>query len=185
MPTSRLEVAPQAIHFVYEAAVDLERPITVLDVGIGRGKYGLLLREYLGPALARITGLEAELRYVEEAPWVDELYDDVVFGDIADPRILGWAVAQSFDVVLMVDVLEHLTEADGTAVLRAFAPSTAIVVATPAVFFQNPEADDYPTETHRSIWDAPALERIRHLDRNSTEALVRYETVLVRLGASR
>ena len=63
MPTSYFEAIPDLI-----AAVKAESPESVLDVGIGFGKYGLLLREVLDVAAlryrredwhVRIDGVEA------------------------------------------------------------------------------------------------------------------------------
>lgn len=81
----------------------------------------------------------------------------------------GIAGLGSFDVVLMVDVLEHLTHEDG-AELLARIPGR-VVICTPRDYFQNPEAADYPTENHRSLWNSREIAAIRELETEDVEAL--------------
>lgn len=138
MPTSDINNIASVVHLAWEIA-----PERILDIGPGRGKYGLLLREYLEEPVF-IDAIEVEPRYVTSR--LEAIYDQVTVGSIMDhlPDL------DRYDLVLMVDVLEHLTKEEGQAVLDAcHAP---VIVATPREFFQNPEWESYPSEEHRSLW---------------------------------
>lgn len=159
MPSSNLVLAPAIVAMVAEL-----EPNSVLDVGPGCGKYGLLLREYVRRDL-RIVAVEAERRYAHELPWVSCLYDDVWWENVT---AMERAAFDGFDVVLMIDVLEHLSRDEGERLLQRIVPP--VIVCTPASFFQNPEADDYPTERHRSVWTAAEIAALRPLMREDIDA---------------
>lgn len=140
MPTSNLHLAPTVVNLVHTA----EPHRTVLDVGPGFGKYGLLLREYLNDPPAVIDAVEVEPSYI--TPRLEAIYN-VVFP--MDARDLSYSTYAMYDVVLMVDVIEHLSKADGIALLRQI--RGRVVVSTPATFFANDTALP-ESETHRSLW---------------------------------
>jgi hypothetical protein len=153
MPSSALPLVPTNVFTALE-----HKPRTVLDVGPGHGKYGLLLREY-APWLERLDAVEGEPRYLERFPWLERIYDNVIVGDVAE--LFGMELF--YDLVLMVDVLEHLDHDAGEALLRRI--PGRVIVCTPAVFFQNPEADQgFETERHRSLWTVAELAAIRPLE---------------------
>ena len=138
MPTSNLALAPAIIHLCWEV-----QPARILDVGPGWGKYGLLLREYVNPK-ATIDAVEMEPSYI--TPRLEAIYDTVYKCDVRD---FGEGTLETwYDLVLMVDVIEHLTKEDGLALLERIPGH--VVVCTPSEFFQNP--DTVPSEVHRSLW---------------------------------
>lgn len=186
MPSSLLALAPAIVALAWDRSEELGRPIRVLDVGVGHGKYGLLVREYLGDRLELIDGVEAESRYVNRFPWLEEVYrliyeaaiEDLVderapWATPTDPTILG-----TYDLVLMLDVLEHLDYEPAREVLKAI--PAPVVISTPRDYFQNPEHVEYPTENHRSHWSAESIATVRPIDREDLDALERYGAVLVR-----
>lgn len=138
------------------------RPRRVIDVGAGRGKYGLLVREYL-TWVERIDALEVVSAYrlgqpmAGEARWATELdliYDDV-YG-VAAQRFDRW---EEYDAALIIDVIEHLPKHQGAKLVSTVqAAGCAAVICTPRTFFQNPEADTVPSERHRSLWSARDFE---------------------------
>ncbi len=158
MPTSKLSYALP----VTLAACHAQRerrtggPYRVLDVGPGYGKYGLILREYLTPPTV-IDAVEAERRYC--TPRLRAIYDSVI---VNDARRLHQHALDRYDLIVMVDVIEHLSIEEGQSFLNRCHGS--VIVTTPTVFFQNPEAEQgWPTEEHRSFWraaDFPA-DRVR------------------------
>jgi SAM-dependent methyltransferase len=150
MPSSNLTIAPTVLAMLAEVA-----PRRVLDVGPGHGKYGVLCREYL-PTLERLDAIELEGRYVDRFPWLTAIYDRVAVGDICTAAAFEPEWLAGFDVVLMVDVLEHLTEGAATELLRRI--PGRIVIATPRDFFQNPEAGEgWESERHRSLWTSTSI----------------------------
>jgi hypothetical protein len=169
MPTSALALAHHLVNLAEQTRAD-----SILDVGPGYGKYGVLLREYLNHKPSELSCVEAERRYLDGARAIlhVEAYDEVYLGDVRDPTWTPFVALASglavtvpnriaeFDLVWMVDVLEHLPKADGAALLEAI-PGW-MVVCTPSHFFQNPEAlQGWETERHRSVWSLDDLRRVR------------------------
>lgn len=156
MPTSKLSAALPVI-LALEEAVRGKHGFSMLDVGPGHGKYGLLAREYL-PELAVLDAVEAESRYITPVLW--EIYDTVIQGDVLEMESFD------YDVVLMADVIEHLEKQEGHDLLNRI--TCPVVITTPAVWFQNPEAGQgWPTEEHRSIWgpqDFNRMTKVRMLE---------------------
>ncbi len=120
MPTS----APYAIPVVMNAVRQLQ-PQSILDIGVGFGKYGLLFREYLdlwnAEKLAetkreawttRIEGIEIFPDYL--TPVHDFVYDKIHIGDAID-IIDGLG---QYDLIFMGDVLEHFEKRRGTMLVR-------------------------------------------------------------------
>jgi SAM-dependent methyltransferase len=87
------------------------QPKSVLDIGVGFGKWGFLFREYLDVMAGRpfkkdwaiqIDGIEIFDPYIEEhQPCI---YDAVIMGDCV--KIIN--TIDSYDLVFMSDVLEHI-----------------------------------------------------------------------------
>lgn len=137
MPTSNLHLAPDVI-----TLIDQAHPRTVLDVGPGRGKFGILVREYV-PTLDSIEAVEAWEPYVTSL--LQCIYD---FVHVQDVRDMPDDRLASFDLVLMSEVIEHMPKEDGLALLDRIPGH--VVVTTPEQFF--PSVDYPPTERHVSHW---------------------------------
>lgn len=133
MPTSPSNMIPHII-----SCLRALRPESILDIGIGCGKYGLLAREYLQVSDAaaagersephlRVDGVEAFAQYI--GPIQKAVYDQVFVGDV---RELVHSL-KGYDVALMIDVIEHMTVADGRALLSALLQTACkgIVLTTP------------------------------------------------------
>lgn len=148
MPTSSPLVIGDVIHLVASAP-----HARVLDVGPGWGKYAVLIREYMNEKPDRLDAVEAHGPYITEHN-LPVLYDHVYTGDVCD---LPPQVIDLYDLVLMVDVLEHLTDEDAIALLQRV--PGRVVICTPMEFFSN--GPGLPSsETHRSHWP---LERLQQL----------------------
>jgi len=140
MPSSNVNLVPTIVSLIFGC-----KPRRVLDVGPGRGKYGLLTREYCSQWLERLDACEAWGGYV--TPILTAIYDHIRTGDVLG---VSANVLADYDLVLMLDVIEHLEKDAGLALLRRC--PQRVIVATPMEFFQNPEADAIPPERHRSLW---------------------------------
>src|SRR6266581_4701278 len=77
-----------------------ERPQSVLDVGAGWGKYGVLAREYAEPAI--VDAIDAN-------PPRYPVYDHTFVGDIRDLDHVLPAEAGPYDLALLIEVIEHLS----------------------------------------------------------------------------
>ncbi len=161
MPTSSLGVWPRLIHVCWEV-----NPRRILDVGPGHGKAGILLREYIGTVargngpIERVDAIEVEPRYAAAFPWLTAVYDDVYHGDIVDQ---GPEMLAAYDLVLFADSLEHIDKETALNLLARI--PGRVVLCTPLDFFQNPEADEWPSERHRSHWHARDFPgRVEHVE---------------------
>lgn len=148
------------------------RPQSVLDVGVGMGQYGFLLRNFLesehlfevdGKSArqrpreqwrVRIDGIEGYAGYLTPVhAWA---YQDVRIGDAL--ALLPTIADASYELVIAIDILEHFDTRDGLRLLaecRRVARRAALV-STPKVFHaQQVEAN--PLEDHRSLWTAAQL----------------------------
>jgi hypothetical protein len=152
MPISDFRHIPTVLHYALAL-----RPRSVLDVGVGMGTYGFLLRGFLdvdswspGPGRSvRIEGVEIFAPY-KNSVW-DFAYDRVHLGDVRELLpTLG-----SYDLVLMNDVLEHFVRSEARALVhQALAGAKAVIATTP-----NRECPQGPwggneAETHKSLLDA-------------------------------
>ena len=152
---------PDALSVV-AAWVQALGPSSVLDVGIGFGKYGLLFREYLDvspraergeryPAASgpvRIDGVEAYEPYVGTLQRA--IYDHVYVGD----ALSVLPTLPCYDLVFAADVLEHFTRANGARFLEMAATRAAlgVLIVTPAFELEQGEVFGNPFERHRSVW---------------------------------
>ncbi len=120
-----------------------ERPLSVLDVGAGWGKFGVLAREYAQPQ---------RLDAIDVAPPRYPVYDHVYVGDVRDLDRLIPAETPRYDLALVVEVLEHFEKADGWRVLELLSQrARRILIATPWGY-RPQEAPGLPYESHRSGW---------------------------------
>jgi Methyltransferase domain len=130
------------------------RPRRVLDIGVGYGKWGLLVREALDFIDGRfqrdewkvtIDGIDAH-RY--DSPLLDWVYDDVRICDVLDvaDKLAG------YDLVLMGDVIEHFEKEDGMRLLTVLLAHNRNVLLTTPLFYFDQEMEDNPYERHRSHW---------------------------------
>jgi hypothetical protein len=156
MPSSFPDALGVVVSFVQAL-----RPASVLDVGIGFGKYGVLFREYLDVAArppdepwdpaarrVRIDGIEAWPPYVTALQRA--VYDTVYTGEAGSLL----ATLPVYDLVFAADVLEHFDRPAGEAFL-ALALARArlgVLVVTPALEITQAAVFGNPWEVHRSVW---------------------------------
>jgi SAM-dependent methyltransferase len=148
------------------------QPSSVLDVGVGMGQYGVLLRNNLEHAnLFEVTGASARQRPREQwrvridgiegyggylTPVHAWAYQQVQVGDALD--LLARLDDASYDLVIAIDILEHFFPDDGLRLLaqcKRVARHTALVSTPKAFVAQHVEAN--PLEDHRSVWTADQL----------------------------
>ena len=153
MPSSRAEIISPAL----ERIESIEDCRSVLDIGVGFGKWGALCREYLDVWKGRVRPEEWAVRIdgVEVFPaYRNPLWD--LYTDVHETEALAWLreAPQSWDLVLMMDVLEHFTQADGFALLRAALARCAkmLIVAMPVVVRPQGEIYGNPHERHIAAW---------------------------------
>jgi len=137
------------------------RPRSVLDVGIGTGRFAVICRKKLESAsghprfmersnwTTKIEGVEVYEPYISDVQRL--LYDSIVIGDITNPTVeerLG-----SYDLCHMGDVLEPLSKEDGCRTLmRLLTKCSVCLIVTPYVV--SPQEAEFGNvhEIHRSQW---------------------------------
>jgi predicted TPR repeat methyltransferase len=138
------------------------RPRRVLDLGIGFGMYGAVVRQWLDlgvkPWSTYLVGVEAWADYGNPL-W--DLYDLVAVDSIENFVVRQ---TQVFDCVLFNDVLEHFAKDVGRQVLdrvcKTVAPGGTLAVGTPAVPAEQGAVHGNEFERHRSAWTASELSEL-------------------------
>ncbi len=148
----------QNIPYVVDVVMKIE-PRRVLDVGVGFGRWGMVLREFgevwfgrIHPEAweMRIEGIEAFPDNV--TPYHPHFYDEIHRGDaseIMEKLDGGW------DLVVFGDVLEHFDKAEGKRLLGlALAEAGYVLVNLPlGEHWEQGEVYGNPYEAHLSHWD--------------------------------
>lgn len=170
MPSSNLLVAPTVLHLINQ----VHKPGgKILDIGPGHGKYATLIREYIDPT-AQIMGLEMWDPYIHDHR-LTHLYDPVVKGDAREQTTQFYA---QFDVVLMADIIEHITLVEGEKLIDKIAGW--IIISTPRDFFHNPKSCP-PPETHVSHWTPQHFQAMARFDYLDPTMLKQVGGIVVRL----
>jgi len=137
-------------------------PNSILDIGAGFGKYGLLCREYLElwdereryhEFTRRIDAVEAFEEYITPVHKFvyNKLYVEDVFNIIDNLEL-------NYDLVLLIDVLEHFEKEKGTLLVRKILTENGgIIISTPKKFINQIDIFDNEYEIHRSEWTQAEL----------------------------
>ena len=121
LPTSKWHQIPKIISIAYKL-----KPKSILDIGIGSGKYGLLMKEYVRPDI--LDGVEAFEPYLGDVQ--KSIYDNIYVEDITKMDI------PKYDLYLLIDVLEHIEKEKGKELLKKL--KGRVIVAMP----KNIEVDE-------------------------------------------
>jgi SAM-dependent methyltransferase len=152
MPTSQF----RQLNEIVEAIV-FSRPRSVLDIGVGYAKYGVLTREYLDHGwcrpegtnrTCRVDGIEGFPAYV--SPLHSLVYDHLYVGDAREilPRL-----QVHYDLALLIDVIEHFEMEDGVRLLNELSRHASnILISTPRRFSAQEAVYGNQLEIHRSHW---------------------------------
>lgn len=123
MPTSHYEHIPLLCEKLLKLnQKESEVPKRILDIGIGFGRNGMLVREFcevhdrLRVSEARwrniLEGVEAYVPYIQS--WTEDFYDKIYQGDI----LRVWDdIDGEYDFVIMTDVLTNLPKDKGFQLL--------------------------------------------------------------------
>ena len=136
MPTSAFTHVPLVCHLVSEL-----RPTSVLDIGIGFGKWGHLFREILDIA-------EGFPDYI--TPMHRFLYNEIYVGNMVDVI----KEVPTYDVIFIGDVIEHVEKEIGWKFIDDMLAHAkqAVILSTPAYEIQQAGVCGNELEDHKSLW---------------------------------
>lgn len=121
------------------------RNLKVLNVGVGEGNSGLAVQLPYFP-FARLDNIDVHQPYLEAAMARTWAAKEVNFfhADIKNFNIVG------YDLVLMFDVLEHLTKADSLAIINRIKCRQVIFIPLEKEFRKN--VYGAKSQDHLSLW---------------------------------
>jgi len=154
MPGSDSNQIPAIMKLVSEA-----QPASILDVGVGWGKYGALFRMCLESGYAnlsdrrnwkiRIDGVEAFPEYIGAIQ--QAIYNHIFLEPIEQvlPK-LG-----DYDLIFMGDVIEHFPKEKGRQLLEALLAraQSRLILSTPNGPYSQGDILGNPFERHQSYWE--------------------------------
>jgi hypothetical protein len=151
---------PSSQHYHISKIMDIIihlNPMSILDIGTGFGKYGVLCREYLelwdgrhnySQFLRRIDGVEVFGDSI--TPLHKFVYNNIYISDIMD--VLD-KIESRYDLVLLIDVLEHFEKHQGETLLhKILRKNDGVLISTPKKPSSQKDAFGNVYETHRSKW---------------------------------
>ena len=142
--------------------INASKAKSILDIGIGFGKYGFLAREYTDVCArnyksetwkVRIDGIEIFPEYI--TPLHMLIYDNVYVGSAKDML----AKVDNYDLIMFFDVIEHMNKADGLVVLNLIKQkSKQALVSTPMKMAKQGKLYGNEHERHVQQWTKKDLE---------------------------
>jgi hypothetical protein len=162
MPTSTYVHIPTMV-----AYLQMVRPTSLLDVGLGNGKIGFLARDLLDVMLGqryrkedwkvRIDGIEIFEDYIQEHQRA--IYDNIYIGDAIELMDkLG-----IYDLVLLCDVVEHFKEVEARELIhKCFDHCRSHVIVSIPLGENWTQSAIYgnPHEEHHSFWSLHEFEPV-------------------------
>jgi len=159
MPSSHLHQLNEIMDLIYNA-----NPKSILDIGVGFGKYGFLSREFLElwdgrqqykNWQVRIDGIEVFKEYL--TPVHNFIYDHIYEGNAID--ILP-TLETKYDLILLIDVLEHFDFEEGSTILSECQKhGRNILISTPKDIGTQKDSFGNVYETHKFQWKSQHFEK--------------------------
>jgi hypothetical protein len=145
-----------------------------MDIGVGFGKWGFLLREYLeiwngnNSLLSDkeryswsllIDGIEVYEKYIKNLQKI--IYDNIFIGDVL--QIINGI--NNYDLFIISDVIEHFEKEQGKELIKRTFNKTnkALLITTPIVFMPQNALYNNPNEHHKSIWSVKDFMEYRYV----------------------
>ena len=148
----------QNIPFCVEALMRIA-PQRVLDVGVGFGRWGIIVREFCDVWYGRVSeqqwsvhveGIEAFKNNI--ASYHKAFYNKIYYGDAREVIL---KLDSSWDVVIFGDVLEHFERDTGEMLLNWCLDRSEYVMVNVPLGPEWPQQEMYqnPYEKHLSEWN--------------------------------
>lgn len=142
---------------VYFLRKNLEDCATILDLGCGPSSS----LQHCGP-FKETTGVEAYAPYIEKAR-ERKTHTHLICGKIEDLSFKD----KSFDAVLMLEVIEHMTEAQALQALEKAErwARKKVIITTPNGFISQKSLDGNPLQEHLSGWSVDTMKKLGYKSR--------------------
>jgi len=173
-------IMPTSTHFMLTTMVREimdAKPETMLDVGIGFGKWGFFAREYIdvkanriypGQWTLKIDGIEIWERYANGFPWLPTIYDNIIMGDAC--KVID--DLPDYDLIVVADIIEHLPKEAGEELLRKCmrkSKKVCLLSIPLGDWTGNRIFDNNIYEKHMSVWNLEELRNIASEERVVTK----------------
>ena len=127
--------------------VCLNNPNSFLDLGIGNGMNGAMIRNYCGRDRL-LVGVEGFGEY-NNPMW--SLYSKIEIKPIQE-----FEPSQKFDCIICSDVIEHFDKLDGIDQINKWKcwlnDNGVLIISTPAIWIEQGDVNGNSFERHRSLW---------------------------------
>ena len=166
MPTSRYNHVVPVLNCITKH-IQRDTDIRILDIGVGFGKYGFLLREWFDIRKNRypkkewrntIHGVDIWKPYI--TPAHRYIYDGFYIGDICD---VVDGIKENYDVILTLEILEHIDKERGRELVKKIVSFTNELCIFSFPRTLNPRANnewENPYERHVSLWTVDELQSL-------------------------
>lgn len=139
-------------------AVRAVEPASILDIGCGFGKYGVLFREYMDVWFEHLDASTWQLRLVgiEAFPsYQNELHRSVYDTVYYQPAQEILPTLGKFDVVVIADVIEHFDQQTAHMVVKeCLSRCGLLIISTPIHFYAQEDICTNDYERHRCLFTA-------------------------------
>lgn len=143
-------------------------PKTILDVGIGFGRWGILFREFLeiwdtakydGKWERIIDGIEVFEGYIKD--YHKYFYSNIYIADALD--YLG-KTNKKYDLINLGDIIEHFTKKEGEELIRlAMDKGKYALINIPiGKHWEQSGTAENPYEEHKSVWYNSDFTKYKH-----------------------
>lgn len=119
------------------------KPKSILDIGIGRGKYGFLIKEYWSET--KVDGVEVFEPYITNLQ--REIYNKIFVGNVLEMD-LG-----DYDLYLLIDTIEHWGKDEAYRLINKLLKKGKVLISTPKKFISQSEYDGNKWEVHKTFWN--------------------------------
>ncbi|MFC2067152.1 class I SAM-dependent methyltransferase [Chloroflexota bacterium] len=129
---------------------------SILDVGCGSGKtFGKLKRL---SSISYTVGLDIFAPYIRQAK-TQNTYDDYILSEVGSLPFKD----NSFDVIVSLQLIEHLDKEEALTALREMerVAKEKVIISTPRGAYLQEAFDNNPYQAHKWAWDE---EQMRELD---------------------
>ena len=130
---------------IAEWCKNLEGINKIIDIGVGSGTYAKMFRKLRLFPDSTLIGIEAWEPYIKEYS-LNERYHTIINEDV---RKVDFSKIGQVDLVVMGDVLEHITKEEAVALVNVLSQFTRYaIISIPIIHYPQDEYEGNPYEIH-------------------------------------